>query len=91
MGRRTMNDPLEYVQRLADCARQEEPPRGHVLPNAMARLRTMQAPPLVRPWSVFAAGALALAFIAAFSIVSYYGSAAPDPLLVLFKVASINL
>jgi hypothetical protein len=86
-----MNDPLEYVRQLAECARQEEPPRGHVLPAALARLRLVKAPPLERPWSVFAAGAFALAAVAAFSLVSHYGNAGQDPILALFRVASINL
>ena len=86
-----MSDPLEYVRQLADTARQEEPPRGHVVPRAMARLQAVRTPPLVRPWSVFAAGSLALAAIAAFTIIGSYGNATSDPILVLYKVASINL
>lgn len=91
MGRLNMDNPLKYVEQLAECATQEELPRGHVLPQALARLREMQTPPLVRPWGVFAAGALAFAAIAVISIVSYNGNVTPDPILVFFKVASLNL
>jgi hypothetical protein len=86
-----MDNPLKYVEQLAECAAQEELPRGHVLPQALARLREMRTPPLVRPWGVFAAGALAFAAIAVVSIVSYDGNVTPDPILVFFKVASLNL
>lgn len=86
-----MDNPLKHVQELANCARKEPLPQGHVLPQAMERLREMQLGPLVQPWGLFAAGALAFATMAIISIASGYGNTAPDPILVFFNAASINL
>jgi hypothetical protein len=85
-----VNDPFDYVRLLAETARLEKAPEGHVAMRVLARVRLARTPPLVRPWSLFAAGAFALATVAACSLFIGYSNQ-PDPMVTLFKMASLNL
>jgi uncharacterized membrane protein YjjP (DUF1212 family) len=81
-----VNDPLDFVDRLARHARRESPRQVEVASRVLVRL---QAQPVLlrRPMVVFAAGYAALAVIAliyGFNVLS----AAQDPLANAFRIAA---
>ncbi|MBI4829967.1 MAG: hypothetical protein HY801_00095 [Candidatus Lindowbacteria bacterium] len=81
-----MNDPLEYIEKLAARARQEEVPQGDVSRLVFGRLHESEDS-LSKPMLLFAAGYAAAAFItlayglALFNMIN-------DPLSSVFQIAA---
>ena len=84
-----MSDPLDRLQRLAACARQEHTPKGDVTQRVLERIRRERGI-LPVPLARFALGS---AFAAAVVVVwsSSYVSALTDPLTSFFGMANALL
>jgi hypothetical protein len=88
MGGQAMDDPLDQVRQLAEMARREQPPTGHVSRRVIARLRN-ESPSLGRPLTAFTVCAATLAVAALFLLLNSYDVTATDPLGTFFQVASM--
>ena len=81
-----MNDPLDYIEKLAAHARQEEAPQGNVSRLVVGRLHEREDS-LSKPMFVFAAG-----YAAAASMALAYGlmllNTINDPLSSVFQIAA---
>lgn len=83
-----MNDPLDIMRTLAEQARQEEAPRGHVARKVLARV-TQEKPGFTPPLAVFAAVAAAASIVLFCALVLPGATVSPaDPLGDFFQLAS---
>lgn len=84
-----MNDPLDYIDRLAQRARQEEAPHGDVTHRVMQRLHEAENR-LTTPLILLTAG-----YAAAASVAVVYGfmllNAIDSPLSTIFHVAAASM
>ena len=84
-----MNDALKYVDKLAQRARQEEPPDGDVTPHVMRRLHEGENR-LTKPLILVAAG-----YAVAASVAIVYGfmllNSIHSPLSTVFHVAAASM
>ncbi len=81
-----MSDPLEYVERLAESAKLEVPPRGRVAGEVILRLRN-RAPSLAAPLAGFAVVSAIVAATLALFVFNAMGTSSADSLSAFFQLA----